>query len=43
MAMDEEGCGSVCISLFDMSEGKGRASKARCNPTTFGHTSMEMG
>jgi len=26
MARYEEGCSSVCISLFDMSKGKGRAS-----------------
>jgi len=40
---DEKGCGTVCISLFDVPEGKGGASETRWNSTAFGDTSMEMG
>ena len=43
MAGNEEGCGSVCISLFDLSEGEGRAPKARGNSIAFGDTRVEMG
>ena len=43
MAGNEEGHGIVCISMLDMPEGKGRASEARWDSTTFGDTSVEMG
>ena len=43
MARDEERCGPVCISLSDLSEGKGGAREARCDSTAFGDTSLEMG
>jgi len=39
----EERCGLVCIRLFDMSKGEGRASEARGNSTTFRYTGVEMG
>jgi len=40
---NEEGCCSVCIGLFDMSEGEGGASETRWDPTALGDTSVEMG
>ena len=43
VARYEEGCGLVCVSLFDMSEGKSRASETRWSPTAFEHTAVEMG
>jgi len=43
VAGNEEGHGIVCISMLDMPEGKGRASEARWDSTTFGDTSVEMG
>ena len=35
MAGDEEGCGTVCIRLSDLSEGEGGAPETRGNPTAF--------
>jgi len=43
VAGNEEGCGTVCVSLFDLSEGEGGAPEARRNSTAFRHTSVEMG
>ena len=43
MARDEEGCGSVRISMFNLSEGEGGALEARWEPTTLRNTSAEMG
>ena len=43
MTGNEEGCCSVCIGLFDMSEGEGGASETRWDPTALGDTSVEMG
>jgi len=43
MAWDEERCGSVCISLFNVSEGEGVASEARWHSTFVGGTGVEMG
>jgi len=36
-------CCSVCILLFDMSEGEGRASEVLWNSIAVGHTGVEMG
>ena len=38
MAGNEERCSSVCISLSNMSEGKGGASETRWDSTSFGDT-----
>jgi len=38
----EEGYGTIPVFLFDMSEGKSRASKTRWNSTAFGNTDVEM-
>jgi len=43
MAGYEDECCIVCISLFNMSEGKGRALETWWNSTTFGNTTMEIG
>ena len=43
MARDEERCGSVCISLSDLSEGKGEAQETRWDPTASRDTGVEMG
>ena len=43
MARDEERCGSVRVSMFDVLEGEGGASEARWDSTAFGDTSVEMG
>jgi len=43
VARYEEGCGTVCVCLLDMSEGEGGASETRWNSTVLGHTSVEMG
>jgi len=43
VARDEEGCGSVRISMFNLSEGEGGALEARWEPTTLRNTSAEMG
>jgi len=43
VAGNEEGCCSVCIGLFDMSEGEGGASKTRWESTALENTSVEMG
>jgi len=40
---NEERCGLVCISLYDMSEGKGEASTTRWDPAALGDTGVEMG
>ena len=42
MARHEEGCGSVCINMFDILEGEGRTSEAWWNSTAFGHTGVEI-
>jgi len=39
---DEERCGSIRISLFNMSEGKGGALETRWESTTLGNTGVEM-
>jgi len=39
----EEGCGTICVCLSDLSEGKGRALETWWNPTALGNTSVEMG
>jgi len=39
----EEGCCTVCIILFDMSKGTGRALETQWNSTAFGHIDVEMG
>ena len=43
MVGDEERCGPICINLSDLSEGEGRAPKARWDSSAFGDTSVEMG
>ena len=43
MARDEEGCGLVRISMFNLSEGEGGAPEARWEPTALRNTSVEMG
>jgi len=43
VARDEERCGSVRVSMFDVLEGEGGASEARWDSTAFGDTSVEMG
>jgi len=43
VAGNEEGRGTVCISMFDVPEGEGRASEARWDSTAFGDTRVEMG
>ena len=43
MAGDEERCATVCISLYDLSEGKGRAPETQRDLTALGDTSVEMG
>ena len=43
MARDEEGCGSVRISMFNLSEGEGGAPEARCELTAFRNTNVDMG
>jgi len=43
VAGNEEGCCTVCISLFDMSEGKGGALDTRWDSTALGNTGVEMG
>jgi len=43
VAVNEEGCCTVCISLFDMSKGKGGASEAWWNSTALRDTDVEMG
>jgi len=40
---DEERCGTICISLSDLSKGKGRAPETRWDLTALGDTSVEMG
>jgi len=40
---DEEGCGTIRVYLFDLSEGKSGASETRWKPTASGDTSVEMG
>ena len=41
MTGNEERCGPVCISLSDLSEGKG--TRDRMESTAFGDSSVEMG
>ena len=43
MAGYEKICSSVCISLSDLSEGKGGALETRWDPTALGDISVEMG
>jgi len=43
MTGDEEGCGTVCIRLSDLSEGEGAAPETRENSAAFRDTSVEMG
>jgi len=43
VARNEEGCGVVCISLSDLSEGKGGTLETRWDFTAFGDTRVEMG
>jgi len=43
VAGDEERCGLVCISMFNVSEGEGGTSETRWDSTAVGGTGMEMG
>jgi len=38
VAGNEEGCGTVCIRLSDLSKGEGGAPETRENSTAFGDT-----
>jgi len=40
---NEERCGSVCINLFNVSEGEGGASETQWHSTVVGGTGVEMG
>ncbi|XP_027927465.1 uncharacterized protein LOC114184353 [Vigna unguiculata] len=40
---NEEGRGTVCISMFDVPEGEGRTLETRWDSTAFGDISVEMG
>jgi len=43
VAGNEEGRCTICIRLFDMSEGEDGASETRWESTALGDTSVEMG
>jgi len=43
VAWYEEGCCIICISLSNVSKGKGKASKTRQDSTAFGSTGVKMG
>jgi len=43
VAGNEEGRGTVCISMFDVPEGEGRTLETRWDSTAFGDISVEMG
>jgi len=43
VAADEERCGPVCISLFDVSEGEGGALETQRDSIASRDTGVEMG
>jgi len=39
----EKGCCTICMSMFNMSEGQGRASETWWDPTALGNINVEIG